>query len=327
MNSLQYGLVADGAQQQVAFYLCEHFSMLPFISAVETLRIANRRANKPLYQWKIITAKGKSVTACNDMIQPADYAIGAAPYFPMVFVCGPFEPRKFDHNPGLNWLKQQAEQGALIGGIETGCHILAKAGLLTGHACTTHWENMQEFKQDYPQLSATSDVYEIEGKRISCAGGSASMDMMLYLIEQRHGHELAASVADSMIHPHIRTPDEPQRMDLQTRIGVSHPALLECVELMEANIEEPLTPNDLATLTQVSKRQLERLFQRYLNTTPNRFYLALRLDAAHQLLQNSTLKIVEAALACGFKSSGHFSTCYQSRYGNTPRAARKQGNL
>lgn len=327
MNSLQYGLVADGAQQQVAFYLCEHFSMLPFISAVETLRIANRRANKPLYQWKIITAKGKSVTACNGMTQSADYAIEAAAYFPMVFVCGPFEPRKFGHVPSLNWLKHQAEQGALIGGIETGCHILAKAGLLTGHACTTHWENMQEFKQDYPQLSVTSDVYEIEGKRISCAGGCASMDMMLYLIEQRHGHELAASVADSMIHPHIRTPDEPQRMDLQTRIGVSHPALLESVELMEANIEEPLTPNDLATLTQVSKRQLERLFQRYLNTTPSRYYLALRLDAAHQLLQNSTLKIVEAALACGFKSSGHFSTCYQSRYGSTPLAARKQGNL
>lgn len=323
MNSLQYGLVADGAQQQVAFYLCEHFSMLPFISAVETLRIANRRANKPLYQWKIITAKGKSVTACNGMTQPADYATGDAPYFPMVFVCGPFEPRKFDHVPSLNWLKQQAEQGALVGGIETGCHILAKAGLLTGHACTTHWENMQEFKQDYPQLSATSDVYEIEGKRISCAGGCASMDMMLYLIEQRHGHELAASVADSMIHPHIRTMGAPQRMDLQTRTGVSHPTLLESIELMEANIEEPLTPTDLATLTQVSRRQLERLFQRYLKTSPSRYYLGIRLDAAHSLLQTSTLKIIEVADASGFKSPGHFCSCYQSRFGSTPRDGRK----
>jgi len=324
MNSLQCGLVTDGAEQQVAFYLCEQFSMLPFISAVETLRIANRRANKPLYQWLTITSDGDPVTACNGMIQPANYAIESAPDFPMVFVCGPFEPRDFNHAPSLRWLKQQAQQGALVGGIETGCHILAKAGLLAGLTCTTHWENMQEFKQDFPQLSVSSDVYEIEGNRVSCSGGCASMDMMLYLIEQQHGHELAASVADSMIHPTIRTPHEPQRMDLQARIGINHPALLECVELMEANIEEPLTPDDLATLIQLSKRQLERLFQRYLKTTPSRYYLGLRLDAAHKLLQNSNLKIIEAELVSGFKSSGHFSTCYQSRYGNTPRFGRNK---
>ncbi len=323
MNSLQYGLVTEGAQQQVAFYLCEDFSMLPFISAIETLRIANRRANKPLYQWQTVTADGKPVTACNGMAQAADYAVDSSPCFPMVFVCGPFEPHKFNHTPSLAWLRNQAKQNALVGGIETGCHILAKAGLLSGLSCTPHWENLQEFKQDYPQLSVTSDVFEIAGDRISCAGGCASMDMMLYLIEQRHGHELAASVADSMIHPYIRTPSDPQRMDLQARIGISHPGLLECIELMEANIEEPLTPNDLAALIQISKRQMERLFQRFLKTTPSRYYLGLRLDAAHQLLQDSSLKVVEAALACGFKSSGHFSTCYQTRYGNTPREARK----
>jgi transcriptional regulator GlxA family with amidase domain len=323
MNSLKYGMVVDGAEHQVAFYLCDQFSMLPFISAIETLRIANRRANKPLYQWRTITSDGQPVTASNGMPQPADYAVESAPDFPMVFVCGPFEPRAFNHGPSFSWLKHQARQGALIGGIETGCHIVAKAGLLAGLTCTIHWENMKDFKQDFPQLSVSADVYEIEGNRISCSGGCASIDIMLYLIEQQHGHELAASIADSMIHPHIRAQNEPQRMGLQARIGTSHPALLECVELMEANIEEPLTPDELAALIQVSKRQMERLFQRHLKTTPNRYYLGLRLDAAHQLLQDSSLKIVEAALACGFKSSVHFSTCYQSRYGSTPREGRK----
>lgn len=323
MNFSNYGVVTDGAEQQVAFYLCEHFSMLPFIMAVETLRIANRRTKKPLYQWKTISANGKSVSACNGMTQPADYAVEDAPYFPMIFVCGPYEPRKFKHKPSMAWLRLRARQGALIGGIETGCNILANAGLLAGYVCTTHWENMQELRQDNPDLTVTSDVYEIQGKRISCAGGCASMDMMLYLIEQDHGHELAASVADSMIHPHIRAPDEPQRMDLQTRIGVRHPALLESVELMETNIEEPLGPGDIASLVQISRRQLERLFQRYLKTTPARYYLGLRLDAAHHLLQNSTIKIVEASLACGFRSPGHFSACYQSKFGHTPRQGRQ----
>ena len=324
MSFSQYGLVKECAEQQVAFYLCKHFSMLPFISAVETLRIANRRANKPLYQWRVISADGKPATACNGMNQPADYdIIEETPRFSMVFICGPYEPSTFNHVPSLNWLRQQAKQGTLIGGIETGCNILAKAGLLAGHVCTTHWENMLEFKQENPHLTVTSDVFEMEGNRISCAGGSASMDMMLYLIERQHGHELAASVADSMIHPHIRTMGAPQRMDLQTRTGVSHPTLLESIELMEANIEEPLTPTDLATLTQVSRRQLERLFQRYLKTSPSRYYLGIRLDAAHNLLQTSTLKIIEVADASGFKSPGHFCSCYQSRFGSTPRDGRK----
>ncbi len=325
MNTLKYGLVTDGAEQQVAFYLCEQFSMLPFISAIETLRIANRRANKPLYQWQIITSDGQHVTACNGMLQSADSAIESESDFSMVFICGPFEPRDFNHAPSFSWLKHQANKGALIGGIETGCHIVAKAGLLAGTTCTTHWENMQEFKQDFPQLSVSSDVYEIDGNRITCAGGCASMDMMLYLIEQQHGHELAASVADSMIHSQIRTPHEPQRMNLQSRIGTNHSALLECVELMEANIEEPLTPDELARLIHSSKRQMERLFQRHLKITPGRYYLRLRLDAAHELLQNSSLKIIEAALACGFKSSSHFCTCYQSRYGHSPRLGRSKG--
>lgn len=324
MSFSQYGLATEGAEQQVAFYLCEHFAMLPFISAIETLRIANRRANKPLYQWQVISADSEPVTASNRMSQPADYGVDTTPSFSMVFVVGPYEPRKFNHVPSLIWLRYQAKQGAMIGGIANGSNILAKAGLLDGYVCTTHWERIQEFKQENPRLTVTTDIFEIQGDRISCAGGSASMDMMLYLVEQQHGHELAASVAESMIYSHVRTPNEPQRMDLLKRTGVSHPALLEIIELMEANIEEPLTPVDLALLAQVSRRTLERLFQCYINTTPSKYYMKIRLEAAHNLLQNSTIKIVDAALACGFKSQGHFSSRYHSLYGKTPREGRKK---
>lgn len=201
--------------------------------------------------------------------------------------------------------------------------MLAKAGLLDEVKCTTHWENMTQFEQDFPKHDVNADVYEVDKKRATCSGGVAPLDMMLYLIEREHGHELAASIADSMIHPYIRSPGESQRMNLQARIGVSHPTLLECVELMETNIEEPLTSNEIAVLTNVSKRQVERLFQRYLNVTPGRYYLGLRLEAAHHLLTTTTIKVAEAALACGFKSSGHFSNCYQSRYSTTPRKNRK----
>lgn len=150
------------------------------------------------------------------------------------------------------------------------------------------------------------------------------MDMMLYLVALQHGHDLATSVAESMILSQVRTPNEPQRMDLETRTGVNHPVLLEILELMEANIEEPLTPTDLALLAEVSRRKLERLFQHYLHTSPSNYYMELRLNAARHLLRNSTLKIAEAALACGFKSQGHFSSRYHSRYGKTPQKDRKE---
>ena len=168
----------------------------------------------------------------------------------------------------------------------------------------------------------SSEIYEIDGSRMTCSGGTASSDMMLYIIEQQHGHELAASVADVMIHPNIRHSGEPQRMDLQSRTGVSHPALLECIELMESNIEQPLSPNELANLVGISKRQLERLFRRYLNTTPARYYLTLRLEAARDMLEKTAMKIIDVAVACGFKSAGHFSSRYYSSFGVTPRESR-----
>ena len=322
MSMSEYGLVTECGEQQVAFYLCDQFAMLPFITAVEPLRIANRRANRPLYQWHIVSADGKPVKATNGMVQPADYSVDATPGFSMVFIIGPYSPRTYNHVPSLVWLRYQARQGAMIGGIDTGSTIMARAGLLSGYVCTTHWEKIQEFKQDNPRITVTSDIFEIQGGRISCAGGCASMDMMLYLIEQQHGHELSVSVAESMIHSNVRAPDQPQRADLKTRTGVSDPTLLEVIELMEANIEEPLSSSELALLTRVSRRKLERLFQRYLQSTPGHYYLELRLDAGQQMLRSTAMKILEVALACGFRSPGHFSARYRARFGRSPREER-----
>ena len=323
MSRPEYGFVRQGAERSVGFYLCDNFNMLPFMSAVEPLRIANRLSRKPLYQWRVITADGQSVVASNGMTQPADLAVAEANDFDMLFVCGPFEPSDFSDQPTLEWLEEQGKRKMVIGGLETGCHILAEAGLLEGLQCTTHWENMAEFMDKYPENKVTADVYEVDKGRITCSGGVAAMDMMLYVIEQHHGHEQAASVADSMIHPHIRYTGEPQRMNLQARLGVNHPDLLECIELMEANIEQPLTPNELSDLIGISKRQLERLFRRYLNTTPARYYLTLRLETSRQMLEKSNSKIIDIAVACGFKSAGHFSSRYFSSFGFTPRQTRQ----
>ncbi|MBX2867077.1 MAG: GlxA family transcriptional regulator [Acidiferrobacterales bacterium] len=324
MIELDYGCVKNGAERSIGFVLFDSFNMLPFISALEPLRIANRLAKKPLYQWRLISEQGENIVASNGMTQSIDCSIEDSEAFSMLVVSGPFHPENFDSPSMLSWLQEQAEQKILIAGLETGCHILAAAGLLEGLQCTTHWENMGQFKDEWPSYKVSSDVYEIDQNRLTCSGGAASMDMMLYVIEQHHGHELAASVADSMIHPNIRSTGEPQRMDIQSRTGVTHPDLLECIELIEANVEQPLTPAELANLVGISKRQLERLFRRYLNTTPARYYLTLRLETAKGLLEKSSMKIIDVAIACGFKSAGHFSSRYFSSFGETPRETRNQ---
>ncbi|MGB5706756.1 MAG: GlxA family transcriptional regulator [Arenicellales bacterium] len=323
MNQIEYGRVHEGADRTIGFYLVDSFNMLPFISALEPLRIANRLSKKPLYQWRIISDDGQQVTSSSGMIQTADMSITVAQEFSMLVVSGPFYPEKFVNEAVIKWLHDVGETDTVIAGLETGCHLLAQAGLLEGLQCTTHWENMGDFKETWPDYRVTSDVYEVDQRRLTCSGGAASMDMMLYVIEQHHGHELAASIADSMIHPHIRHAGEPQRMDIKSRTGVTHPDLIECIELIEANIEQPLTPAELADLVGISKRQLERLFRRYLNTTPARYYLTLRLETARRMLEKSSMKIIDVAVACGFKSAGHFSSRYYSSFGVTPRDSRK----
>lgn len=323
MERPDYGRVTENAERAVGFYLPDSFNMLPFISALEPLRVANRLSNQRLYQWRTVGDDGSDVYSSSGLLQQVDQSVATAGEFSLLVVSGPFYPERF-HNPELlEWLQAEAEKGTVIAGLETGCHILAEAGLLDGLQCTTHWENMTQFRETWPDHKVTMDVFEVDQRRLTCSGGAVSMDMMLYIIEQHHGHELAASVAESMIHPHIRHGSEPQRMDIKSRTGVSHPDLIECIELIEANIEQPLTPAELANLVGISKRQLERLFRRYLNTTPARYYLSLRLETARRMLEKSSMKIIDVAIACGFKSAGHFSSRYYSSFGVTPRDSRK----
>ncbi len=323
MNEYAYGRAMEEARCTVGFLLVDSFSMMAFISALEPLRIANRLSGESLYDWKVVSEDGQPVMPTNGITEvKAAYSVDTAPDFEVLFVAGPFDPLPYQNQRVFKWLGRLARREATLGGIDTGSQVLARAGLLKGKRCTIHWENMQGFVNEFPDLQASHEIYEYDHGRLTCAGGTASMDMMLYFIEQQQGFELAASVSDVLIHPTIRHGDHPQRMSVEARTGVRHAGLLECIELMEANLEQPLTPGELAAMINVSKRQLERLFRRYLNTTPARYYLSLRLSEAKRLLEQSSMPIIDVAIACGFNSAGHFSYRYRSFYGISPRAAR-----
>lgn len=189
---------------------------------------------------------------------------------------------------------------------------------MSGRRCTTHWENRDSFQEEFPDLELTHSIFVIDQNRYTAAGGSASFDMMLNIVARQFGTELANEVADQLIHTSLRSETDEQRLSIPTRIGVRHPKLARVVHQMEENIEEPISPSTLARDVGMSTRQLERLFRRYMNRSPKRYYMELRLKKARNLLLQTDMSVINVALACGFASPSHFSKCYRGMYDTTP---------
>ncbi len=310
---------------KVGFLMVPNFSMIAFSAAIEPLRVANRMSGEALFEWVIASPTDDPISASNGVRVEVENTLADLAECRLVFVCGGLDVQSHTDQNVLNVTRRLDRQGAVVGAICTGTYVLAAAGLLNESRCTIHWENIDGLAEEFPHLEITNELFEIFDNRITCSGGTASLDMMLYLISEIHGQTLAAQVSDQFIHDRIRDPSDRQRMELRTRLGVSHPKLLTVVALMEEHLEEPMSQTELASQAALSTRQLERLFRKYLSTTPTRYYLNLRLARARQLLRQTSLSILSVALACGFVSASHFSKCYRETYGKTPRAERSLG--
>jgi AraC family transcriptional regulator, glycine betaine-responsive activator len=308
----------DPRPERVVFLLLDNFTLIAFAGAIEPLRLANRMAGRTLYDWQVVTETGGPVSASNGVVLEADAALGDAGRDATILVVSGLKVKQAITKPVLTWLRREARLGLPIGALCTGAQVLAEAGLLDRHRCTIHWENRDSFEEDFPEIELTQNIYVIDRDRYTAAGGAASTDLMLKLIARKHGTELANLVADQMIHTQIRSDKDEQRLSIPTRIGVRHPKLATVIHRMEDHIEEPVSPMVLAQDVGMSTRQLERLFRRYLNRSPKRYYMELRLGKARNLLMQTDMSVIEVALACGFASPSHFSKCYRALYKTTP---------
>ncbi|QQA44754.1 GlxA family transcriptional regulator [Pelagovum pacificum] len=304
--------------RRFVFVLLDQFTMLCFSCAVEALRIANRMSGRNLYEWTLAGEGGDTVRCSAGIAYPVTYDLDELNREDTVLLCGGIAVQKASTKKMLNWLRREARRGVTMGGLCTAGYTLAKAGLLDGKRATIHWENHDSFSEEFEDVSLTKSVFVIDGNRITTAGGTASIDLMLKIIADDHGEELASAVADQLIYSSIRTDQDTQRLSIPTRIGVRHPKLSQVIQIMEANIEEPISPSVLAHDVGMSTRQLERLFRRYLNRSPKRYYMELRLQKARNLLMQTDMSVINVALACGFTSPSHFSKCYRSHYNTTP---------
>jgi transcriptional regulator GlxA family with amidase domain len=210
------------------------------------------------------------------------------------------------------------------GGVGAGVLWLAEAGALNGVRAALPWSLYPDVDMHADQALLSPHLYEIDGAKVTCCGGAASIDFALTLVDLLFGATVQAQVKEILCVDRVRGPDERQRVALQARFGVLQPKLTEAVTLMEANIEEPLSTDEIAQLAGVSRRQLERLFKQYLGSLPSRYYLELRLQRARQLLRDTNYSIVQVGLMCGFSSGSHFSTAFGALFGNTPREERQR---
>lgn len=314
----------DTPPHRVGFLLVPGFALMTYSCAMEPYRAANTLSGRELYRWMHVSPDGRPVAASNGVAVVPDQGIETPLDVDDLFVCAGGNPTLFDDEPTLAWLRAQNHRGTRIGGVAGGPVILGRAGLLEGYRCTMHWEYIPAFREKFPRHAVTSTRFEIDRSRCTSAGGTAAFDMMLALISRRHGRELVSAISEWFLHTRLGSSREPQRMSLRDRYGVSHAPLLSALELIEASPEEALSRQSLAATAGVSVRQLERLFQAHIGCTIGRHMQTLRLDRARMLLRQTSLSVLEVAVASGFTSAAHFSRVYRTRYGHPPRAERKQ---
>ncbi len=310
---------SDGTEPiSYAFLLVEEFSLIAFASAIEPLRLANRGAGKDIYEWTLLSETGGAVcSSCGARVEVSgglDDVVRAA----RVVVVSGLNAHKAATKPVLTWLRKQSRLGSPMGALCTGALILAKAGLLDEKRCTIHWENQAAFSEEFLDIELTNRLFEIDGNRFTCAGGIAATDMMLTLIARDVDPGIVSLITDQIIHTPLRGEREEQRLSVPARIGVRHPKLVSIIQMMEQNLEEPISPSILAQHAKMSTRQLERLFRRYLDRSPKRYYMELRLQKARNLLLQTEMSVINVALASGFTSPSHFSKCYRSYFNRTP---------
>jgi transcriptional regulator GlxA family with amidase domain len=221
-------------------------------------------------------------------------------------------------------LAQRCRSAPCWGGVGAGVLWLAETGAFNGARTALPWSLYPDADAFADQALFSPHLFEIDGVRLTCCGGAASIDFALTLVDLLFGATVQAQVKEVLCVDRVRGQEERQRVALQARFGLLQPKLTEAVTLMEANIEEPLSTDEIAQLAGISRRQLERLFKQYLGSLPSRYYLELRLKRARQLLRDTNHSIVQVGLMCGFSSGSHFSTAFGALFGNTPREERQR---
>jgi transcriptional regulator GlxA family with amidase domain len=291
--------------------------MMALTALIEPLRHANAVLGREAYKWRLYSASGERVTSSSEVEikacgGPEDIAEQS-----IIVLLGSTNIGSYSNGTLRKWLRRVARQAPMIGALCAAPRILADAGLLDGYRATIHWECLHSFRELFPKVLVSDGLFELDRDRMTCAGETAGLDMMMTFLAQCHGSGFAAEVATRVLHSRIRSPCEPQT-PIRLRLGTRCSDLVKVIEIMEANIEEPLELDSIAGRIDCSRRQIERNFKKHLSCSPIHYYRNLRLDRARQLLADTPMSCTEVGVACGFNSTTSFRRAYQQRFGASP---------
>ena len=308
----------DLAKTTFAFLLLPNASMLSFSSAIEPLRIACQLASQPVFSWRILSADGGDVTCSNGAKMAVDGPLSQADCADYSFiVAGPTAPHSH-RTPAINWLRRKARFGGTVGAVSGGADLLAEAGLLKPRGFTLHWEDRLGFCERFPELEPLDQLYCVDGKVLTCSGGAAALDLSLHLIASHLGQRFARSVSDMCVHTGLRSGQEPPQSSLSYVLGSRSPHLIKAAGIMSENLEDPLTLEEVARLTAISRRQMERLFSTHTGRTPAHYYRDLRLERGRKLLSETDYRLPAISAACGFASTTTFARNFKRKFGIAP---------
>ena len=309
------------AARRIAFLLVEGFALMSFAAVTEPLRAANLLAGRRIYETFFFAA-GSRPSEFLDSSSAASVAVAAlgeaSGEFDLAFVVAGGDPVGFRDDGVFQWLRRQARHGCVLGGVSGGPAVLANAGVMQNRRMTLHWEHSAALEERHPGLLLERTLYVVDRDRMTCAGGTAPLDMMHALIAEHHGTDFARRISDWFMHTDVRPAGGPQRAGLAQRYGSNSHTVLAAIEAMENHIADPLPLPDLARLAGVSARHLNRQFGADLGCSAGAFYRDLRLGKSRELLRQTALPVLEIAIATGFSSAAHFATAYRKRFGEAP---------
>lgn len=308
--------------QHFVFLLTENFSHLAFSCGLEPLRIANLVSGRQLYRWSLASEDGISATCSNRAVTLVDRGLEPLVRVDRLFLISGIHVQNHTTPALINFLRREKAAGTRIGAICSGAYVLARAGMLDGVETAVHWEFHDLFIEEFPEVRLVRNVFVAGTRHITASGGTAAADLMLHLIARDHGQDLATAVADQMVYNAVREGSAAQRVSLQSRMGTRNTHLTRAIALIEENLDDPIPTCELANHLGISTRQLERLFGRFLNTSPKKYIMDQRLHRARNLIVQTEQTITEIAMACGFNSTSHFSKVFRSHFGISPVAQR-----
>jgi len=306
-----------------------HFNLATTTAFLDPFRVANYLTGRTSFRWQLVSSAGGETPTSNGLsvsTQSIFDTLSAKP--DLVLVSSSWAPETHHTGEVSKALVRWSHGGARLGALDTGTFILARAGLLTNKRATVHYEHIDALMELFPDVTVTEDLFVVDGNRLTCCGGLASVDLALHILREIGGEGLANATARYVFHHHVRGPEVSQNPNNLEPFGQTTPSIVRrAIDVMEANLENPPPIPDICRQLNLSQRHLGRLFKQYVGKSPVLYFRDIRLDRARGLVTQTEMKLSEVAVASGFASQVHFSRAYRARFGLPPKQDRIEGRV